>query len=70
MSEQSWCQEDLDALNAAIAQGTLRVQYGDKLIEYRSLNDMLRTRSIIMSDLGLANPRGGRKFAEFDKGLK
>lgn len=48
-----WTQEQLDALNAAIAQGALRVRYADKEVEYRSLSDMLQLRDQMMQSLGL-----------------
>jgi hypothetical protein len=66
----AWTLDDIAQLEKAIAQGTLRVQYADKLIEYRSLNDMLRTLDIIRKELGVAPKNGGRKFADFNKGLQ
>lgn len=65
----TWTQESITTLEAAIAQGTLRVQYADKLIEYRSLDDMLRTLDLIKKKLGLATKTGGRRFADYSKGL-
>jgi hypothetical protein len=60
--------QQLDALEAAIAEGALKVEYGDKKVEYRSLNEMIRIRDIIKNALGLnATPR--RTFAEFNKGI-
>lgn len=67
---RSWCQDDLKAINEAIAQGALRVQYGDKLIEYRRLDDMFAVRRAIMSDLGLLGKGSGRRYGDFNKGLK
>ena len=66
----AWTLDDIAQLEKAIAQGTLRVQYADKLIEYRSLNDMLRTLDILRKELGVAPKNGGRKFADFNKGLQ
>ena len=66
----AWTIDDLNTLEKAIAQGTLRVQYADKLIEYRTLDDMLRTRDLMRKDLGLISPTSGRKFAQHSKGLE
>lgn len=66
----AWTTDDLAILEKAIAQGTLRVQYADKLIEYRSLNDMLRTLDLIRKDLGIVSKNAGRKYAEHSKGLE
>lgn len=66
----AWTTTDLETLEKAIVQGTLRVQYADKLIEYRSLNDMMRLRDIVRKELGLVNPNAGRKFAQHSKGLE
>lgn len=61
-------QAQYDALTAAIAEGTLKVEYGDKKVEYRSLNEMIRIRDIIARDLGIAGaPK--RTLASFSKGL-
>jgi hypothetical protein len=35
---------DLDALDAAIASGELRVSVNDRTVEYRSIDDLLRAR--------------------------
>lgn len=59
--------QQLEALDAAIAEGTLKVEYGDKKVEYRSLNEMLKIRNLIAAELGTAAPR--RTYASFDKGL-
>jgi hypothetical protein len=50
--------EKLLALESAIADGTLRVKYSDKEIEYNSLKEMLRLREIMRKELGLKNKSG------------
>lgn len=62
--------EQHDALEAAIAQGALRVEYGDKKVQYRSLDDMIRILNLMKSQLGLLSPTGGRKYADFSNGIK
>lgn len=57
-----------DNLERAIYEGALKVEYGDKKVEYRSLNEMVRARDILRADLGLTQqPR--RTLASFSKGL-
>jgi hypothetical protein len=58
--------QQLEALDAAIAEGTLKVEYGDKKVEYRSLNEMLKIRTIIAAALGEGQPC--RTYASFSKG--
>ena len=53
----AFTQAHLDAVEAAIASGSLTVRYADKMRTYRSLDELLRIRSIIRSALGL-NPVG------------
>lgn len=62
-------EQGLQTITEAIATGTLSVYYGDKRVEYRSLNDMVRTRNMMLVALGHANPQGGRAYAEFNKGI-
>jgi len=66
--------EQLDILEAAIAQGALDVNYGDKRVTYRSLNEMMRTRDLMKKELGLSgnsvSGNNNRRFANYRKGLK
>lgn len=66
----------LEALEEAIASGELTVKYSDKEITYRSLDDMLKARTIMMRVLGLRkSPRnpglfgGSRVKGVHSKGL-
>ncbi len=51
---------DLTALEKAIAEGVRRVKYSDKEIEYRSLDEMMKARSLMRESLGVKK-RCGRK---------
>ena len=63
-------QDQLDTLNAAIAQGALIVEYADKKVQYRSLDDMIRTRDLMQAELNPPqNPPTGRHYATFSNGL-
>lgn len=68
--------ERLQALEAAIAEGVLKVKYSDKEIEYRTLDEMLKAREIMRKALGMnsksgdAGLFGGRRIkAIHSKGL-
>jgi len=50
--------DQLDALEEAIASGSLVVKYADKSRTYRSLDDLLKLRAIIRRALGLSNTSG------------
>ncbi len=58
----AFTQPQLDALEAAIATGTLKVQYQDKSVTYASLKDMLALRQIMKQELAgaSATPRASR----------
>lgn len=62
--------QQLETLKSAIAQGTLKVKYGDKEVEYRSLNEMLQIKALMEKELYPAtNSNKGRKFSSFSKGV-
>lgn len=67
MATTTFTTDQYEALNKAIAQGTLTVEYGDKKVTYRSLDEMLRTRNLIAAELGLTNKDNGRRVAVFSK---
>ena len=65
----AWTQNDLDAIERAIANGTTEVQFGDRTVKYRSLNQLQQIRSLMMKDLNKARaPR--RKWPSFGKGIE
>lgn len=68
----AWVLSDIEALEKAIATGATRVKYADKEVEYRSLDEMLRTLKMIKDELGLngTDPQNnGRRYGQFSKGL-
>ncbi len=66
----AFTQSQLDALDKAIASGTKQVMYGNKLVMYNSVNEMLRVRALMAKELGLTANKTDRKYGEFSKGLK
>lgn len=77
MTDTTFTQDQLSALEAAIADGALKVKYSDKEVEYRSLEEMLKIRDVIRNALGLNNKSncnkglfGGKRLKmEHSKGL-
>ena len=61
--------EQLEKLEEAIAQGAREVWYGDKRIQYNSLDDMLKLRDTIKAELGLTKNKTTKVVATFIKGL-
>jgi 5-keto 4-deoxyuronate isomerase len=47
----AFTQAQIDALDTAIASGTLRVRHGDKDITYRSVDEMMAARSAMVRAL-------------------
>lgn len=47
----AYTEKDLAAVMKAIAGSQLEVQYGDKRVRYRSLDELERARCIIQADL-------------------
>lgn len=50
----AYTQKDLDAIEKAIAGSQLEVQYGDKRVRFRSLDELERARDAIRSGLDRA----------------
>jgi hypothetical protein len=65
--------QDLDALDAAIKSGRMRVKYGDKEVFYQQTSEMLRARSLIVGELEKAgllpgnSQVGSTSFASFGR---
>lgn len=55
----SFTQEQYTALCAAIAEGARRVKYQDKEVEYHSLTEMLKLKSVMETDLGISGAGNG-----------
>lgn len=64
----AFTQDQLTALDEAIALGSLTVKYADKEVTYRSLNEMLTIRDLIQRSLEPPVEPRGRKYATFSNG--
>jgi hypothetical protein len=49
--DMAFTQQNLDAIEKAIATGTLSVEYNGKRITYRSMGDLLKARDVIKTEL-------------------
>jgi len=56
--ESPYTFEDLRRLELAIAEGVREVQYNDKKVVYRSMNDMLKAVEYMQNRLGLKKSKG------------
>ena len=50
----AWVQADLDALETAIATGELTVQYQDRRVTYRSMDELMKARTLLRDSLGVS----------------
>jgi hypothetical protein len=66
----SWTQTDIAALEAAIKGGTLRVQFGDREIQYQSTSEMLKLLATMKDTVAtLSSGRINRtSYTSFSKG--
>lgn len=66
----AFTQTQLDALETAIAAGTLEVTTGDKKVRYHSLDEMIRLRDIIKTSWPLIlKPKKPRQLCNLHEGL-
>jgi len=66
----AWTQQQVDAIETAIASGELTVRFGDRTVTYRSMEELLQARAVIKNALdaeaGTATDRFS--FAQTSKG--
>lgn len=58
-------QADLDALDRAIASSTLEVQFADRRVKYRSMDELIKARGHVASQVSTAAGRGGFRRMTF-----
>ena len=64
----TWTTDDLARIERAIADGVTSVQYTDRKVDYRSLDEMMQIRNLILKSLGFSN-ENRRVYASSSKGL-
>lgn len=57
------------ALVAAITTGATEVNYGDKKVTYRSVNEMIRIKNMMEAELGINKTKSKKVLTSFNKGL-
>lgn len=66
----AWTQAELDALRSAYSKGQRSISYGDKKVEYASLDEMARAIDRIAAAVEGTTARGKRKIiVASNKGL-
>ena len=64
----SWTSSDLTAIEKAIASGELSVQFADRRVQYRSIDELLKARDVIKQSIALVGNSTARStFAQFTK---
>ena len=67
----AWTNDDLTAIETAIKSGQLTVSYRDRSVTYRSLDDLLKIRALIRSDLGSSSSFESRgRYVEHNRDLE
>ena len=56
---------DLDNVNSAIATGELKVEVNGRAVIYRSIDDLIKARTIIASDLAASSAGVGTRRGSF-----
>lgn len=64
----SFSQVQLDAIEEGISSGAMTVSYEGKSVTYRSIDDMLRIRSIIRRALGIDPATSATILVAHDRG--
>lgn len=64
----SYTQTQLEALQAALASGTLRVSYDGKTVEYRSVDELIRAIAVVEAGVNVASPRLTHMNPAYSKG--
>lgn len=66
----AWTTTDLTRIETAIASGELRVQFADRAVQYRSMDELLKARDLIKETIAQAAGTGATvrsTYASFTK---
>jgi hypothetical protein len=66
----SWTTADLMAIESAIASGELSVAFADRRVQYRSIDELMKARSMIKESIassGGVSPSVACTYAQFTK---
>lgn len=54
-------QQDIDKIDRAIAKGESVVRFADRTVEYRSVDELIKAKNVMLAELSKAtNPRRSR----------
>ncbi len=53
---------DLTAVEEALAKGVLRVRMGDRDVEYRSVDELIKARDAIQAEISTASGKRVRQY--------
>lgn len=54
----AFTQTDLDAVNAAVASGELKIEVAGRMVMYRSIDELIKARDIISAELAATATAG------------
>jgi hypothetical protein len=63
----AYTQQQLEDLEAAIAEGVTSVSSNGRQVSYRNLGDMLKLRDLMAQELGIAGAGRRRHYASFKR---
>lgn len=63
----AYTQQQLDDLEAAIAEGVTTVSSNGRQVSYRNLSDMLKLRDLMREELGQVGAGRQRKYMTFKR---
>ena len=64
----AWTSTDLSTIETAIASGTLRVQFADRMVEYRSISELLKARDAMKTSLETTASTSRTSYVEHSRG--
>lgn len=65
----AWTTIDLATIEAAIASGTLRVQFADRMVQYHTVTELLKARDAIKQSISTTAGNATRcTYSSFSKG--
>lgn len=54
----AFTQTDLDAVNAAVASGELKIEVAGRMVTYRSIDELIKARDLIQAELAATATAG------------
>lgn len=66
----AYSQADLDNVRSAIAKGELSVEFADRKVVYRSIDELLKAEERIATAISTSTPRSKQSFGSSCKGFR